>query len=292
MTFPKYVDLEFSARCNLRCGFCFGPTDDRTVADLPLDFWRSVVVELSQRECEGIVVSGGEPTIYPHLAELLQLAKSCGLKTVVSTHGRHGEKVLAIASFCDWIALPVDAFSKTAIVELRGDQWSIKQATVLARAVRQANPSARLKLGSVATKQNVRELKQLAKYLSGLADNPFSTWKIYQYTPRRKFIHRAAEYLIADSDFQKLESACESLFGADEHNSAMRLVFSSNESRRSAYVFVFPDGTVAMPNVGEAFSDTVIGNAFAEGLSVFDRVAALSLLNNSKNYERTYTSVD
>ena len=70
--FPKYVDLEFTARCNLKCGFCFGPVDHgRKELDLKPRFWVGVIDELHRRGCEGIVVSGGEPTLYPALAELL-----------------------------------------------------------------------------------------------------------------------------------------------------------------------------------------------------------------------------
>ena len=205
--FPSYIDLEFTARCNLACGFCFGPRDDRSVADLGRAFWSNVIAEVARRGAQGIVVSGGEPTLVGELPALLATAKALGLKTVVSTHGRHTSKVAKIAAHSDWIALPADAASREGLVEMRGDTWGLPQAAKLARELKVLAPHVRIKLGSVGTRLNVRELVRLAQDLREYEPMPFDTWKIYQYTPRRKFAGRRELYEMSDAQFAALENA-------------------------------------------------------------------------------------
>lgn len=283
--FPRYVDIEFSARCNLRCGFCFGPSDNGEVKDLSIPFWENVIRNLSERGCEGVVISGGEPTLYPGLMYLLSVAKSLKLQTVLSTHGRHEEKVMAVASYCDWIALPVDGFSPDALRLLRGDTWGLDDAVALAGRLKSVrHGQLRLKLGTVATRVNVDEIVKLAEQLRDLRNTPFDTWKIYQYTPRRKFASDRHLYEMNESGFGNLVSRV----AATGICSTLHTVFSSHDLRRQAYLFVYPDGTVATPNEGSNFSDIVLGNLVTDGNSVLDRAYAHELICNRSNYEATY----
>jgi len=54
--FPEIVDVEFSARCNLKCGFCFGPTDDRRLPDLPTTFWLTALTLIRAHGAKGIAL--------------------------------------------------------------------------------------------------------------------------------------------------------------------------------------------------------------------------------------------
>lgn len=284
--FPKYVDLEFTARCNLKCGFCFGPVDHgRKELDLKPRFWVGVIDELHRRGCEGIVVSGGEPTLYPALAELLQHAKGLGLKIVVSTHGRHTGHVLKIARFCDWIALPVDAATEQVLTTMRGDTWGIDAAQRLATQIKdETGGVTQVKLGTVATAVNKDQVRMLAEAICAVDYDCFDTWKIYQYTPRRKFRAQREIYELSDADYEKLTKSIQST--ALFHR--LNIVFSSNQSRRDAYLFVYPDATVASPNNGTDFGDVVLGNLQHEGMSVLDGAQRLSFDRNAANYETTY----
>lgn len=284
--FPSYVDLEFTARCNLKCGFCFGPADDAgRTPDLDAAFWARAIDAIADRGCAGIVISGGEPTLYPHLKALLDRAKSRGLQTVLSTHGRHEARLFAVAQSCDWIALPVDGYSRDSLVEMRGDGWGLRQAASLAERLKNATHGhVSIKLGSVATRLNAGEIPQLAAALAGLQSRPFDTWKIYQYTPRRKFANRRDLYEISDDAYAVMTGAVE-VTGITQ---LLNTVFSSHAARRRAYLFIYPDGTLAIPNEGHDFSDIVVGNLAHEGEAALDKVRAFGLFLNEQNFETTY----
>jgi Fe-coproporphyrin III synthase len=281
---PEIIDIEFSARCNLKCGFCFGPTDDRSVPDLPTTFWMQVLDWIQAFGARGIVVSGGEPTIYPDITKLLKHAKDLGLSVVMSTHGQIRKKVLACVPFTDWIALPIDGVSEQMLAEMRGRPWGLTQAKELVSELKAQHPRLGIKLGTVATKVNLDEIPLLAEELVK-SEIRIDTWKVYQYTARRQFKDRASEFTISDEAFAKLRAkVCEVAA-----QSPFKIVFSTNDSRRRAYLFVYPDGTVAVPNVGLEMTDHVLGNLFTEGGSVFERVSGVDFDNHSQNYGSTYS---
>jgi radical SAM protein with 4Fe4S-binding SPASM domain len=83
---PAYVQLYPTLRCNLACSFCFN-RGLAAVEDLsPGDFERILDV-LAAAGVGTVDLLGGEPTLHPHLAELLAALARRGMRTTVSTGG-------------------------------------------------------------------------------------------------------------------------------------------------------------------------------------------------------------
>ena len=85
----KIASLLFLGGCNLTCPFCHNPglvLEPDQYPDYPMEF---ILGELEQRRkfIDGVVVSGGEPTINPELGELLREIKKLGLKVKLDTNG-------------------------------------------------------------------------------------------------------------------------------------------------------------------------------------------------------------
>ena len=90
LDFPGRVALvAFTGGCNFRCPFCQNSElvlAHRGMADIPLaDIWAL----LSERRgfVDGLVVSGGEPTLQPDLADFLSEAKKLGVAVKLDTNG-------------------------------------------------------------------------------------------------------------------------------------------------------------------------------------------------------------
>lgn len=281
--FPDVVDVEFTAYCNLKCGFCFGPVDDRSVRNLPTPAWRNILTWIKESGAKGIVVSGGEPTLHRDIVSLLSCARALGLSTVMSTHGQFPDRVLKCAEFLAWVAVPVDGVSESMLRQMRGSPWGVPEAQGLVNRLREARPNIGIKLGTVANKQNYDEVPKVGELLARRRV-AIDTWKIYQYTARRQFKHRWREYHLEDERFEALRQT----IGSEIHGADFDIVFSSNVSRRRAYLFVYPDGTVAIPNVGRSMEDRTVGNVYLEGKSVFDRVEGIISENHRTNYSSTY----
>jgi len=112
--FPgKVAAVIFTRGCNFRCPYCHNPElvdPDRYVS--PLDE-ESVLLFLQSRvdRIQGVVISGGEPTIHEDLADFARRVRSLGYAVKLDTNGsspRVLEELLA-DHLVDYIALDVKA---------------------------------------------------------------------------------------------------------------------------------------------------------------------------------------
>ncbi|TYO97144.1 pyruvate formate lyase activating enzyme [Geothermobacter ehrlichii] len=110
LDFPgKIASLVFFSGCNLTCPFCHNPSllaEDADLPDLPLEL---VVDELAERQdfIDGVVLTGGEPTLAPELDVLVRQIHDMGLQVKLDTNGlapRVVERMLR-ENLVDYVAL-------------------------------------------------------------------------------------------------------------------------------------------------------------------------------------------
>lgn len=85
----KIASLVFFSGCNLSCGFCHNPglvQSPEQYPDLPL---ADLLAMLEQRRgfIDGVVISGGEPTLDPQLPTLVAAIKQMGLAVKLDSNG-------------------------------------------------------------------------------------------------------------------------------------------------------------------------------------------------------------
>lgn len=107
----KMAAIVFTQGCNFRCGYCHNPQlvcpekfTEPIEEPVVLDFLRSRVGRL-----EGVVVTGGEPTIQPGLMDFLAKVKSMNYAVKLDTNGSNPD-VLACAigsKLIDFIAMDI-----------------------------------------------------------------------------------------------------------------------------------------------------------------------------------------
>ena len=83
----RCLNLKITYDCTNNCSFCFSSYMKGKV--IPLNSLREAVIHGASNGCNELVLSGGEPTIYPnYVAELIDLASDNGyLKFIVQTNG-------------------------------------------------------------------------------------------------------------------------------------------------------------------------------------------------------------
>src|SRR3954466_728683 len=121
--------IEINDECNLTCTVCFADssprkTRNRTLAEV--DAMLETLIE-SEREPDLVQISGGEPTIHPHILEILQLAKSKPIRHIMlNTNGiriaRDRAFVAELAKLTPGfeVYLQFDSLKKSALENLRG----------------------------------------------------------------------------------------------------------------------------------------------------------------------------
>ncbi len=77
--------LKINNLCNLNCCFCADPIETRLLSDFPYEKLIKGLKEKKEK-FENLIITGGEPTIYPQLIPLLKYAKEeCGYKQIFLT---------------------------------------------------------------------------------------------------------------------------------------------------------------------------------------------------------------
>src|SRR2546421_10043014 len=109
--FPRSVDINPTALCNLHCSFCWGP--NHTLPDsLTTEDWEQVIHFLASHGTTAIVFTGGEPLIRKDIHHLLAFAKRLGMRITLSTNTLLLRRRAAeILPFVDEIGIPLDGSS-------------------------------------------------------------------------------------------------------------------------------------------------------------------------------------
>jgi pyruvate formate lyase activating enzyme len=110
LDFPQRIAaLVFWGGCNLTCPFCHNPAlvlDPSSLPDLPMDI---ILDKLSQRRSfiDGVVITGGEPTLDEALPDFLQAVKALGLQVKLDTNGLMPQVIqnLVNQSLVDYLAV-------------------------------------------------------------------------------------------------------------------------------------------------------------------------------------------
>jgi len=85
---PFRVDLALTYDCNNRCVHCYSSSPRKKSRELRAKEWKNVIDKLYDVGVPNILFTGGEPTLYEHLIELVRYAEKKGIVTGLVTNGR------------------------------------------------------------------------------------------------------------------------------------------------------------------------------------------------------------
>ncbi|MDE5137878.1 radical SAM protein [Paenibacillus larvae subsp. larvae] len=149
--------LHVTNDCNLDCTFCknsFCPVckrfEERDEAKLTVEQWKRILTELSHFGTSAVLFTGGEPTRYPYIHELIDFSIELGMATNLHTNGlvplkqvpsvlgfhitvtskRNLNKI--IQNYCnikDRVTLLVDDHLFSDVKQITGNQWKIMRTT-------------------------------------------------------------------------------------------------------------------------------------------------------------------
>ena len=94
--FPGHVAAAlFTTGCNMRCGYCHNPElvlPERLAPSIPIE---DIMLFLKSRvgRLDGVVVSGGEPTVHDDLPELIRQIKNLGYAVKLDSNGTRPEMI-------------------------------------------------------------------------------------------------------------------------------------------------------------------------------------------------------
>ncbi|OGB03013.1 MAG: anaerobic ribonucleoside-triphosphate reductase activating protein [Burkholderiales bacterium RIFCSPHIGHO2_12_FULL_61_11] len=107
--FPgRLAAVLFCQGCPWRCGYCHNP--DLLDASIPGNLpWARVLAFLTQRRglLDGVVFSGGEPTLQAALPAALAQVRSLGFEAALHTGGMYPRRLAELLPLLDWTGLDI-----------------------------------------------------------------------------------------------------------------------------------------------------------------------------------------
>lgn len=123
---PRRLSVELANICNLHCSYCFRSEDNlysQHAEFFPLELLRRVISEAREAaQITRINFTGGEPTLHPQFAEILNAIATAELQASFVTNGWHFERTWpAVAA--NRKAITYVAFSLDGIDRETHDRW-------------------------------------------------------------------------------------------------------------------------------------------------------------------------
>ncbi|MFK4064873.1 radical SAM protein [Streptomyces sp. NPDC029674] len=290
MQLPAFVDLRPIGRCNLSCPFCFGPRHE--VPSMSWDTALDVVGVLRDGGVQGVVISGGEPTLLPYLADLAgelsrPLPSGRPPRVVLSTNGLAPLKTMhRILPHLSWIALPLESRDAGEHGLLRTGSPAPHRDRVLGllREVRKNHRHVQVKLGTVVTRLNVKGAPRVLDLIDERS-RP-DVWKVYQMSETNYGADNRDWLSLGDEEFEDVVKECEA--AAQEHEVPLRVY--RNRTRTGSYFFIDPDCEIVVVDEGE---ERRIGNLFEKLADRTLRPAeVITPARNVENFAGTYPEPD
>ncbi|HPB52019.1 MAG TPA: radical SAM protein, partial [Myxococcota bacterium] len=77
--------IQVTRLCNQKCRMCSNPEREAT---LTFDQARALIDDFVNRRYDGIILTGGEPTMHPELAGIIRYARERGIPSRIITNGQ------------------------------------------------------------------------------------------------------------------------------------------------------------------------------------------------------------
>lgn len=124
----------FLMGCPWRCGYCQNPELQHR-SDDPNMSWSHVEEMLLERRdwLDGVVFSGGEPTIDSALPNAIRTVRALGFRVALHTGGGYPERLLEVLPLLDWVGFDIkaDAAHYDAITGAKGSAFRAMRSAKL-----------------------------------------------------------------------------------------------------------------------------------------------------------------
>lgn len=163
----KLASIVFTQGCNFKCAYCQnsdllsikteGLIDEKEIFDY---------LEKRKKVLDGVVITGGEPTIQPNLTLFIQRVKDLGLKVKLDTNGSNPEiiKKLLKEDLVDYIAMDIKTdFDKYGdIIKINWNMDNIKKSIKL---IKESTIEHEFRTTINKNDHTIEDLRRICEYL-------------------------------------------------------------------------------------------------------------------------------
>lgn len=162
--------LVFTAGCNMRCTYCYNKSLVENAPDLPEVPPQDILQFLQRRKglLDGVVISGGEPTMHADLPDFIKKIKQLGFKVKLDTNGTNPKMVqdLLNEKLIDYIAMDVKQVPAKyeAVTKLRVNMDKVEQTVAI---IKSSDIDYEFRTTAAPSFISKQELLEIGKWLQG-----------------------------------------------------------------------------------------------------------------------------
>ena len=187
---PREVMIEVEPKCNLNCNFCFNKNSfaingRNKIKSFSTLYVKKIIKAIALNKVKTIRFTGGEPMIRKDLLELMDYAKSKGLKIRLNTNGtliRDKKTVKLLDKYVSSILLPIESYNNEKESKITGHKDSFKKK-IKAIDLLKRYSKITIRVGTVATKENIRDLEKIFSLV--IKDLNLDDWELYRPIPNK-----------------------------------------------------------------------------------------------------------
>lgn len=163
----KLASIVFTQGCNFKCAYCQN-SDLLSIKTEGLIDEKEIFDYLKKRKkvLDGVVITGGEPTIQPNLTLFIQRVKDLGLKVKLDTNGSNPEiiKKLLKEDLVDYIAMDIKTdFDKYEdIIKINWNMDNIKKSIKL---IKESTIEHEFRTTINKNDHTIEDLRRICEYL-------------------------------------------------------------------------------------------------------------------------------
>ncbi|MEM5872334.1 MAG: anaerobic ribonucleoside-triphosphate reductase activating protein [Candidatus Aenigmatarchaeota archaeon] len=166
----KVASMIFLPNCNFRCCFCFNPDlifNSEKIKDIDEKEVFDYLIK-NKKWIDGVVISGGEPTIHKDLPDFLKKIKEMGFLVRIYTNGSNYEmlekliKEKLIDSIAMDIKAPLDEEKYEKITNTKNVLENVKKSISL---IMNSDIDYEFRTTVIPTIHSERDIEEIAKYI-------------------------------------------------------------------------------------------------------------------------------
>ncbi|MBU0943127.1 MAG: radical SAM protein [Proteobacteria bacterium] len=172
------MEIEFSRICNFRCSYCYVPEKRDCTDELSREELRDVLLQAKEMGARKIIILGGEPSIYPHLVEMISFLHEHNFEIEMFTNGSGLTPELAaiLAQAQVRVVLKLNSRNREIQDQLAGRTGAFDIIQSAFANLKQAGypaPHLFLAMSTIICQQNLGELPEMWQWLRDEGIEPY-----------------------------------------------------------------------------------------------------------------------
>ncbi len=164
------MEIEFNQNCNFSCIYCYASQTSARRDDLTREEFLDIIGQARELGARKIIILGGEPTLYPHLMEMVRHIRSLGMDVELFTNGANISPQLARELFENRVRVVLkmntqDESLQDTLCGRKGAHTQIQEAFANLKLAGYPSPDCPLGVSSIICQQNVEELPRMWQWL-------------------------------------------------------------------------------------------------------------------------------